>query len=46
MFCATGITSGDLTEGIKDSNDFYEATTLALHKSENINSIFKNKIKK
>ncbi len=46
MFCATAITNGDLTDGIKDQNDFYEANTLALHKHGKINNIFKNKHKK
>ena len=46
MFCATAITNGDLGEGIKDQRDFFEATTVALHKNSNINSVFKNKHKK
>ena len=43
MFCATAITNGDLADGIKDHNNFYETTTLALHKDGEINKLFKNK---
>ena len=43
MFCATAITSGDLAEGIKDHGSFYEASTIALHKSAKINTLYKNK---
>ncbi len=46
MFCATGITDGDLAEGIKDKKDFYESTTIALHKNGKVNTLFKNKHKK
>ena len=46
MFCATAITNGDLAEGIKDQKEFYEATTIALHKDGNVNTLLKNKHKK
>ena len=46
MFCATAITNGDLAEGIKEHKDFFEATTIALHKNGRVKSIFKNKHKK
>ena len=46
MFCATAITDGDLANGIKDQQEFYEATTIALHKNDKINTLFKNKHKK
>ena len=46
MFCATAITNGDLAEGIKDQNEFYEATTIALHKDGKVNTLLKNKHKK
>ncbi len=46
MFCATAITDGDLANGIKDHQEFYETNTLALHKSNKINTLFKNKHKK
>ena len=46
MFCATAITNGELADGIKDHNEFFETNTLALHKDGQINSLFKNKHKK
>ena len=46
LFCATGVTDGDLVKGIKDHGDFFEAETYVLHKSSNTNKIFKNNIKK
>tara|TARA_B100001093_G_scaffold515486_1_gene591919 strand:+ start:129 stop:1070 length:942 start_codon:yes stop_codon:yes gene_type:complete len=46
MFCATAITNGDLAPGINDQKDFFEATTIALHKNNNINLLLKNKHKK
>ena len=36
IFCATGITNGDLVKGIVVTNDQFEVHTLALHKSQNI----------
>jgi fructose-1,6-bisphosphatase II / sedoheptulose-1,7-bisphosphatase len=33
IFCATGITNGDLVSGIKDMGNEFEASTFALHKS-------------
>ncbi len=46
MFCATAITDGDLADGIKDQKEFFEASTIALHKSGKVNTLFKNKHKK
>ena len=46
IFCATGVTDGELVKGIKDVGAFFEAETLVLHKSSNTNEIIKNKIKK
>ena len=46
MFCATAITKGELAEGIVDHKDFYEATTIALHKSGKVNTLYKNKHQK
>jgi len=46
MFCATAITNGDLANGIKDQKEFYETSTIALHKDGKVNSLFKNKHKK
>ena len=42
IFCATGVTNGDLTEGVKDLGNEFEVTTFALHKSKKINRIIKN----
>ena len=36
IFCATGVTSGDLANGVKDLGNEFEVNTFALHKSENI----------
>ena len=45
IFCATGITSGDLVSGINiDSNDF-TSETLITHKSAGLKKIFKKKQK-
>ena len=46
IFCATGVTDGNLVKGIKDVGDYFEAETFVLHKSSNTNKIIKNKIKK
>ena len=46
MFCATAITDGDLADGIIEKNEFYEASTIALHKEGQINTLSKNKHKK
>ena len=46
IFCATGVTDGDLVKGIKDLGDHFESETFVLHKSSNTNKIFKNKMKK
>ena len=36
IFCATGVTSGDLAAGVKDLGNEFEVNTFALHKSKNI----------
>jgi len=46
MFCATAITDGELGKGIQDYKEYYETSTIALHKSSKTNTIFKNKHKK
>ncbi len=45
IFCATGITSGDLVEGIKISGDYFTSETLITHKSSKIKEISKQKNK-
>jgi fructose-1,6-bisphosphatase II / sedoheptulose-1,7-bisphosphatase len=46
IFCATGVTDGDLAKGVKDLGDKFEVSTFALHKSEKIikqvTNIYKN----
>ncbi len=42
IFCATGVTDGDLTKGVKDLGNKYEVTTFALHKSKKIHKIITN----
>jgi fructose-1,6-bisphosphatase II / sedoheptulose-1,7-bisphosphatase len=46
IFCASGITDGDLVRGIKDQGDTFEVQTLALHKSKNIKKKVISKITK
>ena len=42
IFCASGVTNGDLTQGVKDLGNEYQVTTFALHKSKKINKIITN----
>jgi fructose-1,6-bisphosphatase II / sedoheptulose-1,7-bisphosphatase len=46
IFCASGVTSGDLAKGIKNFDKSFQVTTLALHKSQGINKIITNKYEK
>ena len=46
IFCASGVTSGELAKGIKNFVDKFEVTTLALHKSQKINKTITNIYKK
>ena len=46
IFCATGVTDGDLVNGIKDQNNIYFSETLVLHMSSNTNKIIKSQINK
>jgi len=43
IFCATGITSGDLVKGIKLNEDSFTSETLITHKSSALKKIFKSK---
>jgi fructose-1,6-bisphosphatase II / sedoheptulose-1,7-bisphosphatase len=43
IFCATGITAGDLVEGIKLNDDSFTSETLITHKSSSLKKIFKSK---
>ena len=42
MFCATGVTNGDLAKGVKDLGDKYEVSTFAMHKNKKINKLITN----
>ncbi len=46
IFCATGVTDGDLLKGIKYQDDYFSSETLVLHKSSKTNKILKNQNKK
>ena len=39
IFCATGITSGELAKGIKIKNNKYISETLVTHKSSNFKKV-------
>ena len=42
IFCATGVTSGDLAHGVEDLGNEYKVTTFALHKSHKVIKIISN----
>ncbi len=42
IFCATGVTNGDLANGVKDLGNEYKVTTFALHKSKKVNKVVTN----
>ena len=44
IFCASGVTDGDLVGGIKKINNIYESETFVLHKSTKTNKIIRYKI--
>ena len=46
IFSATGVTNGDMVNGIKLYDDFFESETFLLHKSSKTKKIIKNKIKR
>ena len=45
IFCATGITSGDLVNGVKIKNNHFISETLVTHKSSNFKQIIKQENK-
>ena len=45
IFCATGVTDGDLLKGIKLENNYFLSETLVLHKSSKTNKVLKNRNK-
>ena len=46
IFCATGVTDGELVKGVKDIGDSFEAETFVLHKNSKTNKIIKNIVRK
>ena len=46
IFCATGITSGDLVSGIKIQNNEFISETLVTHKSSGIKKVIKKVVNK
>ena len=46
IFCATGITKGDLISGIKNENEHFSCETFVSHKSSNFFNISSEKILK
>jgi fructose-1,6-bisphosphatase II / sedoheptulose-1,7-bisphosphatase len=42
IFCATGITSGDLVKGINMNKDIFSSETLITHKSSKLKKIYKS----
>ena len=45
IFCATGITSGDLVSGIKTEDNEFISETLVTHKSTGLKKIIKRVVK-
>jgi fructose-1,6-bisphosphatase/sedoheptulose 1,7-bisphosphatase-like protein len=46
LFCATGVTGGDLLQGIKIlDNGFYQSETFVLHHGSKLNKKIINKFK-
>ena len=45
IFCATGITSGDLVTGIQIENNEFISETLITHKSSGLKKLIKSKQK-
>jgi fructose-1,6-bisphosphatase II / sedoheptulose-1,7-bisphosphatase len=43
IFCASGITTGDLVSGIKLDKNYFISETLITHKSSNLKKIYKSK---
>ena len=42
IFCASGVTPGDLAEGIKNDENKYDVSTFVLHRSTKVNKVIKN----
>ena len=46
IFCATGVTDGDLVKGIKEYDNYFLSETFVLHESSKTNNIIKKKMEK
>ena len=46
IFCATGVTDGDMLKGINYKGDSFEASSFVLHKNQNIKKKITNLLKK
>ena len=46
IFCATGVTDGDMLSGVKDKGDSFEVSSFILHKSQKLSKKITNIIKK
>ena len=46
IFCATGVTDGEMLRGIKDKGDSFEASSYVLHKNLKVSKKITNIIKK
>ena len=46
IFCATGVTDGDILNGIIDKGDSFEANSYVVHKNQKISKKVKNILKK
>ena len=46
IFCATGVTDGEMLKGIKDKGDSFEASSYVLHKNPKVSKKITNLIKK
>ena len=46
IFCATGITNGELVKGIETSGDYFMTDTFVTHKSKNIKKNIQEKVQK
>tara|TARA_B100001093_G_scaffold516946_1_gene597058 strand:- start:254 stop:1195 length:942 start_codon:yes stop_codon:yes gene_type:complete len=42
IFCASGVTTGDLANGVKDLGKKFEVTTFVLHKNQKVNKTITN----
>ena len=46
IFCATGITNGELVKGVETFGDYFMTDTFVTHKSKNIKKNIQEKVQK